>query len=214
MNKVAIVTGATGGIGEAIVRQLVMHGYHCVCPVRDAVKGENLVKSITQQTKKNTLEYKLCDLAVPSDIKNFCDWFISTSRPCNVLVNNAALVPNKRETTPSGIEMQWAVNVLSYYYMTEYLLPIIIQSAPSRIVNVASNYASGLDLTDPEFKKRDYDSHDAYKQSKQANRMMAAYYADQLKDKGVIVTSCHPGVVDTAVLAGLQFRGRQVCILL
>jgi retinol dehydrogenase-13 len=73
-----------------------------------------------------------------------------------------------------------------------------------RIVNVASFYASGLDLSDPEFKVRPYDNDQAYQQSKQANRMMTVAWAERLRNLA-IVTSCHPGIATSSVSLGLGY---------
>jgi len=78
-------------------------------------------------------------------------------------------------------------------------------SGPSRIVNVASQYAGGLDLTDLHFQRRKYNANTAYKQSKQANRVFSHTAASKFESDGIIVHACHPGVVTSNVLSGLGF---------
>jgi len=108
------------------------------------------------------------------------------------LINNAATSPRQKALSLDGIEIQFAVNVLAYYWLSIYLMPTLESTPDSRVVNVASHYAGGLDLNDLEFVKRSYDNNDAYRQSKQANRMLNIALAKQFPK--VSFFSCHPGV--------------------
>jgi NAD(P)-dependent dehydrogenase (short-subunit alcohol dehydrogenase family) len=76
--------------------------------------------------------------------------------------------------------------------LTDVFTDILKASAPARAVNVASYWAGGLDLTDLEFKRRNYDNDKAYRQSKQANRMLSAAFAEKLKPHQIAVKACHP----------------------
>ena len=115
-----------------------------------------------------------------------------------------------KELTVDGHEVQFQVNILSYYAMMEGFAQVLKTNAPnSRIVNVASNYAGDLDLSDLFFTRRRYDSNQAYRQAKQANRMLSWAAADQtagFKDSGVTVNACHPGVVTSKLLASLGMQ--------
>ena len=103
-------------------------------------------------------------------------------------------------------------------HTTLYTLPIIIlllqfglssllrRSSPARIVNVASNYAGDLDLNDLQFQTRKYDVTEAYKQSKQADRMLSWAGAELLNNGGITVNACHPGVTTSTVLKGLGYE--------
>jgi len=90
----------------------------------------------------------------------------------DVLVNNAGINRSKRQTSADGIELTFATNVLGYFLLTRDLLDLLRASAPSRIVNVASTYASDLDLADLQFQRRAYEGRKAYAQSKACNRML------------------------------------------
>jgi len=105
--------------------------------------------------------------------------------------------------------MQFATNVLGYFWMTEAFQAILRHSAPARIVDVASYWAGGLDLRDLEFKRRAYRNGAAYRQSKQANRMLVAAWAEQLKNEEVTVNGCHPGDVNSQLSNNLGFGGSQ-----
>jgi NAD(P)-dependent dehydrogenase (short-subunit alcohol dehydrogenase family) len=129
--------------------------------------------------------------------------------PLHALVNNAAECPRAREETPEGIERQLATNVLGYLWMTLALEEALTQAAPSRVVLVASYWAGGLELDDLEFRRRRYDNDSAYRQSKQANRMLAVSLAERLLPRGIWVGSCHPGDVSSKLSHALGFGGSE-----
>jgi NAD(P)-dependent dehydrogenase (short-subunit alcohol dehydrogenase family) len=126
-----------------------------------------------------------------------------------VLVNNAATTPRRRQVTPDGLEAQFATNVMGYFWMTSALLPVLRRSSPARVVNVASYWAGDLDLDDLQFERRRYDNDTAYRQSKQANRMLTAAFAERLGGAGVTVNACHPGDVNSKLSNSLGFGGSQ-----
>jgi NAD(P)-dependent dehydrogenase (short-subunit alcohol dehydrogenase family) len=125
------------------------------------------------------------------------------------LINNAAASPPTRQETPEGIERQFATNVLGYVWMTQAFSDILIESAPARVVNVASYWAGNLDLADLEFKRREYRNGTAYRQSKQANRMLTVSFSEQLHPHGVTVNVCHPGDVNSKLSNDLGFGGHE-----
>jgi retinol dehydrogenase-13 len=122
-------------------------------------------------------------------------------------VNNAAVTPKRREETPEGIELQFATNVLGYFWMIQAFADILKRSAPARVVNVASDWAGDLELEDLEFKRRRYDNNAAYRQSKQADRMLTVPFAERLKPLGITVNACHPGEVPSTLSHNLGFHG-------
>ena len=127
----------------------------------------------------------------------------------HLLVNNAATAPHKRTETSEGIEVQWATNVLGYFWMIEYFQPFMDGQSGARIVNVASYWAGGMDLNDPEFKSRSYDNDVAYRQAKQANRMLSVAFSERLKSKGITVNACHPGDVNSKLSNAFGFGGSE-----
>lgn len=123
------------------------------------------------------------------------------------MINNAAASPRSRQETAGGIELQFATNVLGYFRMMQEFTAHLKNSAPSRVINVASYWAGDMELSDLEFKKRRYDNNSAYRQSKQANRMLTVVFAEQLKSYAVTVNSCHPGDVNSKLSNDLGFAG-------
>lgn len=195
MGRTAIVTGATGKIGASIARGLDAAGWQVVLPVRDSSRAKGLPGRIVE-----------VDLARRSSIERFAEGW---SGPLHALVNNAAECPRSREETYEGIERQLATNVLGYLRMARAFEGALKSGAPSRLVMVASYWAGGLDVDDLEFQRRRYDNDSAYRQSKQANRMLAALLAGRLAASGVWVASCHPGDVKSKLSSDLGFGGHE-----
>ena len=205
--KVAFVTGATGAIGEAIARNIAAdHNYLVVLVVRDENYAKLVTDRIRNYTGNQNVEYKIVDLSSREEIFRFgSEW----DNPLHVLVNNAATTPRSRQENQVGIELQFATNVLGYFWMIKAFTGHLARSAPSRIVNVASYWAGGLNMADLEFKNRPYNNDEAYRQSKQANRMLSSAFADILSGQNVAVVSCHPGDVNSKLSNDLGFGGHE-----
>jgi retinol dehydrogenase 12 len=205
--KIALVTGATGAIGKAIARQLVGTGkYRVIMVVKDEVKALNAMEDIRRHTHCADIRYVVTDLSARKQIFEMAS---GIEDPVHVLVNNAADTPRNRTETPEGLEVQFATNVLGYFWMIEAFTPHLKAGAPSRIVNVTSYWAGGLDFSDIEFKHRQYDNDEAYRQSKQADRMLAVAFAGRLKPFNITINACHPGDVNSALSNSMGFGGSE-----
>jgi NAD(P)-dependent dehydrogenase (short-subunit alcohol dehydrogenase family) len=148
----------------------------------------------------------MADVSRHNSIKALADRW---QGPLHVLVNNAAVTPRARLETPERIEMQFATNVLGYFWLTEEFSETLKRSAPARVVNVASYWAGDLDITDLEYKRRRYSNGSAYRQSKQANRMLTVASAERLGSHGITVNACHPGDVNSNLSNDLGFGGHE-----
>ena len=206
-NRVFLVTGTTGKIGKAIARQLAADLNHEVVLVgRDKAKTQLTTDEIIQTTGNHLVRFELADLSRQVEIQALANRW---SGPLHVLINNAATTPRQRQESAEGIELQFATNVMGYFWMMQAFQEILIASAPARIVNVASYWAGDLDLDDLEFKRRGYNNNTAYRQSKQANRMLTAIFAEQLQPFNVTVNACHPGDVNSQLSNNLGFGGSE-----
>ena len=206
MIQVALVTGATGAIGAAIARQLAEHaGYEVVLACRDEGKAQRAVVEIQRATRNPHVRYVIVDVSRYVSVQELAGQW---QGPLHILINNAAASPRQRQETPEGIEVQFATNVLGYFWMTQVFSDILKASAPARIINVASTWAGDLDLTDLEFKRRRYNNGTAYRQSKQANRMLTVAFATRLAPYGITVNACHPGDVNSRLSNDLGFGGQ------
>lgn len=205
--KVAMISGASGAIGMAIARQMAKHQQSdIVLLCRDEEKAKAAQHQVIQQTGNNNVVYEIVDLSDYTSVKVLRERW---NRPLHVLINNAAITPKRRQQTTQGIELQFATNVLGYFWMIREFEDVLVQSAPSRVINVASYWAGGLDIHDLEFKTRVYDNDLAYRQSKQANRMLSTVFAKKLKPYGVSVNACHPGDVHSNLSHALGFGGHE-----
>ncbi len=204
---VALVSGATGVIGNAIARALAATpGYEVVLLARDEGRARQAAEGIRRESGNQAVRYVLADVSRHASVRAAADdW----EGPLHVLVNDAGVAPSRRETTPEGIELTFATNVLGYLWVTEAFAPHLQRSAPARVVNVASYWAGDLDIDDLEFNRRRFDNHPAYRQSKQANRMLTVMQAEALADAGITVNACHPGDPTSTLSRNLGFGSAQ-----
>ena len=209
MSQMALITGASGAIGKAIARQLAeRHGFEVVLACRNEEKARQAVAEIQRAAGKGHARYELVDVSRYSSIQALAARW---QGPLHVLINNAAASPRQRRETPEGIELQFATNVLGYFWMIQLFgerLKAAAGAAPARIVNVASYWAGDLDRADLEFKRRQYNNGTAYRQSKQADRMLTVAFAARLKADGITVNACHPGDVNSRLSNDLGFGGQ------
>jgi NAD(P)-dependent dehydrogenase (short-subunit alcohol dehydrogenase family) len=205
--RVALVTGATGAIGKAIAQGIAQQdGYEVVLLGRNEEKIRQAVREIVQSTGNSQVRYELVDVSRRASIQALAERWRG---PLHVLVNNAATTPPSRQETLEGIELQFATNVLGYVWMIQAFAEHLRQSAPARVVNVASYWAGDLDLHDLEFKRCGYRNGQAYRQSKQANRMLTVAFAERFRPYEVAVNACHPGDVKSKLSNNLGFGGHE-----
>lgn len=206
-DHITVVTGASGAIGMAIARQLAaVPGHDVVLVCRNEDKAVRCVQNISRTTGNPRVRYELADLSRRASIEALAQRW---EGPLDVLVNNAAITPRRLTHTPEGIEMQFATNVLGYFWMIEVFTEHLKQGSAARIINVASYWAGGLDLGDLEFEKRRYNNDAAYRQSKQADRMLTVAFARRLQPFGIKVNACHPGDVNSTLSNNLGFGGHE-----
>ncbi len=205
--RVFLVTGATGAIGKAIARQLAATpDSEVVLVCRDKNKAEQAVQEIVDATGNTDVRFELADLSRYGDIRGLVKRWTG---PLHVLINNAACTPRTRQETPEGIEMQFATNVLGYLRLIDEFTDFLKASAPARVINVASYWAGGLDLNDLELTRRRYDNDHAFRQSKQADRMLSLAFSDKLEPYHISVNACHPGDVNSTLSNNLGFGGHE-----
>ncbi|MEO8360092.1 MAG: SDR family NAD(P)-dependent oxidoreductase [Vicinamibacteria bacterium] len=197
--KIALVTGASAGIGVEIARGLVTQGFETILAVRSADRGEAAALDIASSTGAPKPRVMFVDFASMLSIRMFAADFQGRFDKLDVLVNNAGTWSSTRRESADKIELVWATNQLGYFLTTELLRPVLRSASRGRIVNVASDMARDLDLTDVEFKRRNYSGLSAYAQSKQANRMWTRALARRLNRTRVTANSMHPGGVATGL---------------
>jgi NAD(P)-dependent dehydrogenase (short-subunit alcohol dehydrogenase family) len=195
--KRVIITGPTSGIGEEIALQLADLGAEMILGCRDLKKGRQTAAAIAKRTGSSDVVVMPIDTSSQRSIRDFAQEFRRKYRRIDVLINNAG---GNRGTLPKidgvdGIELTFATNVLGYFLLTQELLGVLQKSAPSRIVNVASTFASDLDLDDLQFDRRPFESFKAYAQSKACNRLLTWALARRLEGSGVLANAMAPGLI-------------------
>ncbi|CAF1209507.1 unnamed protein product [Adineta steineri] len=209
VRKTIIVTGAYGGIGRAICEILAKdHNNQIILTGRNEQDLQTTVEHIQSTTKNPSIQAYVVDFSSKDSIENFASQL--NDQPVDVLINNHATGPKKREVNQNGIELQFATNVLGYIWMINSLEKNLKKCSPhARIVNVASYWAGGLDIDDLEFKRRSYTTDAAYRQAKQANRMLTLAYAEKFQNDGITVNVCHPGDSNTKLSNSMGFGGHE-----
>ena len=195
--KRILITGPTSGVGKEIAMQLAALGAEVVLGCRDVKKGNKVAAEITRRTASAKLAVMHIDTSNQNSIRGYAREFQRKYRRLDVLINNAAA---NRGTLPKvdsmdGIELTFATNVLGYFLLTRELLPLLEKSAPARVINVASSYASDLDLDDLQFKRRRFESFRAYAQSKACDRMLSWAFDRRLRGTDVTVNAMTPGLI-------------------
>jgi NAD(P)-dependent dehydrogenase (short-subunit alcohol dehydrogenase family) len=206
--KTCLVTGATDGVGKVTARALAEQGAHVLLVGRDPDKTEQTTRQIREQTGSASVQSFLADLSSQKQVRRLAEEVLSRHERLDVLVNNAGALFLTRQESQDGIEMTLALNHLGYFLLTHLLLDRLRQSAPARIVNVASEaHQSGtLDLEDLEGRRR-YSGWGAYCQSKLANVMFTYSLARRLEGTGVTANALHPGFVATGFGSDNGWRG-------
>jgi len=195
--KRVIITGPTSGVGKEIAVQLAALGAEIILVCRDVEKGNQIAAEITQRTGSIGPVVMKMDASSQKSIREFAVEFRKKYHRLDVLINNAA---GNRGTLPKvdsvdGIELTFATNVVGYYLLTHELRDVLQKSAPARIVNVASTYASDLDLDDLQFERRPFESFKAYAQSKACDRLLTWALARRLEGSGLTANAMTPGLI-------------------
>ncbi|HQD25916.1 MULTISPECIES: SDR family NAD(P)-dependent oxidoreductase [Methanoculleus] len=197
-----LVTGSTDGIGKATARALASLDHYVLLHGRNHEKGERVLAELKEATGSDRLSLYIADLSVQDRIRRLAEDIAKKHDRLDVLINNAGVFMPKREVSPDGIEMTFAVNYLAQVLLTHELLPLLRRSAPARIVNVASIAHRGVGSVDwgnlPGFSN--YDPYDAYAVSKVGIIAFTIQAARVLEGTGVTANCLHPGVIDTKLL--------------
>src|SRR5262245_23376175 len=135
------------------------------------------------------------DSSSQRSIREFARELGARYKSIDTLVNNAGTSQFERLESVDGIELTFATNVLGYHLLTLEILPLLSASPPSRVVVVASTFASDLDLDDLQFVRRPFEGLRAYAQSKACNRLLTWALARRLEGSGVTANAMAPGFV-------------------
>ncbi|MBN8706925.1 MAG: SDR family NAD(P)-dependent oxidoreductase [Bacteroidetes bacterium] len=208
-DKVVIITGANKGIGKETTREIARQGARIYMACRSLDSANEVRDEIVKETGNQTVFVRHLDLASVDSIVSFVDQFKKEESKLDVLINNAGLWTKSKKFTDINVEQTFAVNVLGHHLLTKLLLTELRNASPSRIINTASHFAGGLDSDDINFDRRSYNETLAYKQSKQANRMLTREWAKRLSADSISVYSLTPGFIpDTELFREQNMFGK------
>ncbi|KAK4748645.1 hypothetical protein SAY87_015231 [Trapa incisa] len=212
----AVVTGASSGIGAETARVLALRGAHVVMAVRNMEAGQNVKETILKEIPSAKIDIMELDLSSMSSVRKFASDYVMSGLPLNLLINNAGVMATPFMLSKDNIELQFATNHLGHFLLTNLLLETMKKTSSEsnqegRIVNLSSmghNYAyrDGIRF-DKINDESEYNSIQAYGQSKLANILHANELTRQLKEEGVQITanSLHPGSIATNLLRHHSF---------
>lgn len=209
--KTIVITGGNSGIGYEAAIGLAAMGGRVVITARNPQKGADALARIKKRSASEQVEVRPLDLASFASIRSFAaEWLAGESR-LDVLINNAGGILTDRELTEEGFEKTFGANHLGHFLLTDLLLDQIKQSAPARIINVASLAHRGgrPNMTDLNWEVRRYRGPQAYNDSKLCNVLYTLELARRLEGTGVTVNCCHPGPVRTGFGSADDTKGFQ-----
>jgi NAD(P)-dependent dehydrogenase (short-subunit alcohol dehydrogenase family) len=190
--QIILVTGATDGLGRAVAREFAGQGATVLLHGRSAERGQRTLAEIEAQTGNHKLTYYRADFESLSEVRDLAERIEAEQGRLDVLLNNAALgIDPVRRVSRDGHESTFQVDYLAPYMLSSLLENVLIASAPSRIVNVASAGQALINFDDIML-ERGYDGMQAYGQAKLADVMLTIDQAAELSGTGVTVNCLHP----------------------
>ena len=200
--KLAVITGADGGMGMEITRAVATAGYKVIMACRDPEIAEEKRQLIMRETGNIALEIVPVNLASLSSTASFANELLQRGEVITLLMNNAGTMETRRCITEDGLERTVSVNYVAPYLLTRKLLPLMGEG--SRIVNMVScTYAIGK-LDFPDFflrgKKGAFWRIPIYSNTKLALTLFRIALSKKVKEKGIIVNAADPGIVSTKII--------------
>ncbi|MET7397045.1 SDR family oxidoreductase [Dactylosporangium sp. NPDC005572] len=209
--KLAVVTGASDGVGLGLAARLAAAGAEVIMPVRNHRKGEAAVAQIKRRYPGAALSLRDLDLASLSSVAALGAALRGEHRPIHILVNNAGVMtPPDRQTTADGFELQFGTNHLGHFALVGHLLPLLCagRARVTSQISVAAN-RNAVNWDDLNW-ERSYDGFRAYSQSKIACGLFGLELDRRSSAAGWGITSnlAHPGIAATSLLAARPEVGR------
>ncbi|MBV1882148.1 MAG: SDR family oxidoreductase [Pseudomonadales bacterium] len=200
-SKIIIITGANSGIGKATAVALAQQGATIIMACRDAQRANDALNEVIAASSNRTVEVMPLDLASIDSINTFAEQFQQKYDHLDILINNAGIVPIKKELTNDGLEMQIGVNHIGHFLLTKLLIPQLKAANQSRVVNVASMIHNIGKIDFDSFQgDKPYNTIKAYGQSKLANILFTRELAKRYASVGISTYSLHPGNVGTSIM--------------
>ncbi|KAL1271422.1 hypothetical protein QQF64_030438 [Cirrhinus molitorella] len=196
--KTVLITGANTGIGKETAVDMAKRGARVILACRDMGRANSAADEIRKRSGNGNVVVKMLDLASLQSVRALAKDVHQTEDRLDILINNAGIMMCPPWKTEDGFEMQFGVNHLGHFLLTNLLLDLLKKSTPSRIVNVSSlAHETGKIHFDDINLEKNYDTLVSYRQSKLANVLFTRELAARLKGTGVTTYALHPGVIHT-----------------
>jgi NAD(P)-dependent dehydrogenase (short-subunit alcohol dehydrogenase family) len=200
--RIALVTGASAGLGLETAKVLAAHGAMVVLACRDLAKAERAAEAIRAQAGRASVRIVRVDLASLASVRQAANQIRSSHARLDLLVNNAGVMDVAYQRTEDGLELTLATNHLGHFALTGLLLDRLLATPGSRIVTVSSlAHRRGVIHFDDLHSERRYDPADAYAQSKLANLLFTYQLHARLQTAGAptVALAAHPGNAHTGL---------------
>ena len=198
--RLAVITGATSGIGYVTARKYASRGADLLCINRNLAKSEALRQEIEKEYGVKC-HFRIADLTILADIRRVAGELAALDRPIDVLIHNAGVYMTKRELTADGLEKVFVVQYLASFIINYQLIGKLSSQPRSRIIMVNSEghrfAAWGLHLDDLNWEKRHYSGLGGYGSAKLAQLLSMLVFAERFEGTGVTINAMHPGAVKT-----------------
>ena len=192
--------GATDGLGRRVALELAGRGTEVLLHGRRRELCEAVVGQVRRQTGVEGPHYYLAELSSLGAVRGLAEQIFSKHDHLELLINNAGVIAMEREETEDGLERTFAVNYLAHFLLTNLLLPLLEDSTPACVVNVASAAQAPIDFGDVML-ERGYDAMRAYAQSKLAQVMFSIELAERIRGTEASTNTLHPAtLMDTKMV--------------
>jgi dehydrogenase/reductase SDR family member 12 len=215
--RVALVTGATSGLGLATAQQLAGMGCAVRLLVRGESKGAAAREEIIRKAPDADVSFYIADMSDLGAVRAATAQILDREPWLDVLVNNAGALLPERRLSVDGFEMTFATMVLGPFVLTQGLAGLLEHTASAhgatRVINVSSGgmYTQALHLDDLQMEREPYRGSVAYARAKRAQVVLTERWARRWRDRGIVVHAMHPGWADTpGIAAGLPRFGSMV----
>lgn len=204
-NRLFLITGGTSGVGKAIATGLARLGAKVVIVSRSASSGERALADLTIATGNDRAEYLVADLSKQSEITRLTEEFKQRYSKLHALLNIAGAYIPEKQITEDGIDLSFAINYLAHFMLTNQLLDVLKESAPSRVITVAGAPrflgSPALDFEDIQF-SRHYRGFQAFSEAMFARVRFSFELARRLEGSGVNSIAFHPGLIKSNLVQG------------
>lgn len=206
--KIAVVTGGTGGIGKETARGLANMGVRVILVGRDSTRGEAAATEINLEAGSTQTTFIPADLSSLADVRTLAARLDEEQPKIDILVNNAGGLYMERRETVDGFEAMLAMNHISPFLLTTLLQPALLRAGNARVINLSSgahNFGK-IDYADLQAKTR-FSGFSVYSTSKLINLIVTLELAKRWATSGIMVNIADPGGADTEMTRGMTPSG-------